>query len=265
MHSCCRLLRVAHYTGSGIPCLSHFIRLSHAAMQSSNSGNAARTPFPVIEPLLQSTSGEAQSNTTANMTLYEGVVQTRNRIQSKDEKVAQSERAGRKLTVRERIQLLKDEGTEVLELSMFAGLNMPYGDVYNASSIVAIATIAGELCVISANDWTFKGGAIYPITVKKQLRAQEIAMQNRLPCIYLVDSGGAFLPLQVGGCCVGGRSVCCVGGRRESVCVLCGREGGGRVCVLCGRGEGVCEKEEGRYMYLCVCVRETERVEQMCV
>ena len=70
-------------------------------MQSSNSGNAARTPFPVIEPLLQSTSGEAQSNTTANMTLYEGVVQTRNRIQSKDEKVAQSERAGRKLTVRE--------------------------------------------------------------------------------------------------------------------------------------------------------------------
>ena len=74
---------------------------------------------------------------------------------------------------------------------------MPYGDVYNASNAVAVVKVAGETCVVSANDWTIKGGTVYPVSLKKQLRAQEIAMENRLPCIYLVDSGGAFLPLQV--------------------------------------------------------------------
>ena len=134
---------------------------------------------------------------TANKRLFDQVVQTRSQIRCKDDTLAQSERAGRKLTVRERIQLLRDEGTNVLELSAFAGLNMPYGDVYNASNIIALVTVSGELCMISANDWTFKGGTSYPISVKKVLRAQEIAMQNGIPCIYLVDSGGAFLPLQV--------------------------------------------------------------------
>ena len=159
------------------------------------SRNTSSSPlFPVIATHRRVTSDR---NVAANKRLFDQVVQTRSRIRRKDDTLAQSERAGRKLTVRERIQLLGDEGTNVLELSAFAGLNMPYGDVYNASNIIALVTVSGELCMISANDWTFKGGTSYPISVKKVLRAQEIAMQNGIPCIYLVDSGGAFLPLQV--------------------------------------------------------------------
>lgn len=182
------------------------------------SGNTSSLPpFPVITTRKKITSDR---NVATNKKLFDEVVQTRLKIRRKDDTLAQSERAGRKLTVRERIRLLRDEGTSVLELSQFAGLNMAYGDVYNASNIIALVTVSGELCVISANDWTFKGGTSYPITVKKVLRAQEIAMQNGIPCIYLVDSGGAFLPLQVlvwesvylgwGLVCVGGGGVCMI-------------------------------------------------------
>ncbi len=107
------------------------------------------------------------------------------------------ERGGAKLGVRERLSLLVDEGSEVLEIGMLAGLGMPYGDVPCGGNLVCVADVCGEKCVVSANDWTVKGGCTFPITLKKQLRAQEIALQNHLPCIYLVDSGGAFLPLQV--------------------------------------------------------------------
>ncbi|CAB1446669.1 unnamed protein product [Pleuronectes platessa] len=90
--------------------------------------------------------------------------------------------------------LLDDE--DFLELSPFAGLGLPYGDIPSAGCLTGIGRICGLWCVFIANDATVKGGTAYPITVKKQLRAQEVAMQNRLPCVYLVDSGGAFLPLQ---------------------------------------------------------------------
>ncbi|XP_044296543.1 methylcrotonoyl-CoA carboxylase beta chain, mitochondrial-like isoform X2 [Varanus komodoensis] len=101
----------------------------------------------------------------------------------------------KKLLVRERIKMLLDD-EPFLELSPFAGLDMPYGDVPAAGCLTGIGKICGVWCVFVANDATVKGGTIYPISVKKQLRAQEIAIKNRLPSIYLVDSGGAFLPLQ---------------------------------------------------------------------
>ncbi|NXD10317.1 MCCB carboxylase, partial [Nothocercus nigrocapillus] len=101
----------------------------------------------------------------------------------------------KKLFVRERLKMLLDDES-FLELSPLAGLNMPYGDVPAAGCLTGIGKICGVWCVFIANDATVKGGTIYPIGVKKQLRAQEIAMQNRLLSVYLVDSGGAFLPLQ---------------------------------------------------------------------
>lgn len=102
----------------------------------------------------------------------------------------------KKLLVRDRLRKLLDDGTEFLELSQFAGLDLEYGDVPCAGVVSGVGQVSGQLCVIVANDATVKGGTIYPIAVKKQLRAQEIAEVNQLPCIFLIDSGGAFLPLQ---------------------------------------------------------------------
>ena len=101
-----------------------------------------------------------------------------------------------KLTVRERIDRLLDSQAPFLELSPLAAWEM-YGEPVNAAGIVTgIGRVHGKEVVVLANDATVKGGAYYPMTVKKHLRAQEIALENRLPCVYLVDSGGAFLPLQ---------------------------------------------------------------------
>lgn len=101
-----------------------------------------------------------------------------------------------KLLVHERVDLLLDPGTPFLELSALAA-NGLYGDeVPSAGLITGIGRISGTECVIVANDATVKGGTYYPLTVKKHLRAQRIALENHLPCVYLVDSGGAFLPLQ---------------------------------------------------------------------
>ncbi len=105
-------------------------------------------------------------------------------------------RARNKMTARERIDALIDPGAPFLEFSALAATGM-YGDeAIGAGIITGIGAIEGRLCTIVANDATIKGGTYFPVTVKKHLRAQEIAMENRLPCIYLVDSGGAYLPLQ---------------------------------------------------------------------
>jgi 3-methylcrotonyl-CoA carboxylase beta subunit len=105
-------------------------------------------------------------------------------------------RARGKLTARERIERLVDPGAAFLEFSALAGDGL-YDDPTPAAGIVTgIAPIHGRPCVVVANDATVKGGTYFPITVKKHLRAQEIALEDRLPCVYLVDSGGAFLPLQ---------------------------------------------------------------------
>jgi acetyl-CoA carboxylase carboxyltransferase component len=104
-------------------------------------------------------------------------------------------RARGKLTARERVDRLVDPGTPFLELSPLAAHGLYGGDAPAAGIVTGIGTVSGVPCAIVANDATVKGGTYYPMTVKKHLRAQEIAEQNHLPCIYLVDSGGAFLPL----------------------------------------------------------------------
>lgn len=101
-----------------------------------------------------------------------------------------------KLPARERIQLLIDPGTEFLELSSLAGHRLYDTAVPAGGIITGVGVVQGRPCMIVANDASVKGGTYFPITVKKHLRAQEIAEQNHLPCIYLVDSGGAFLPMQ---------------------------------------------------------------------
>src|SRR6202049_3358078 len=101
-----------------------------------------------------------------------------------------------KRLARQRVDLLIDPGTAFLELSPLAAYGLYGGDVPSASIITGVGRISGRECVVVANDATIKGGTYYPMTVKKHLRAQEIARQNNLPCVYMVDSGGAFLPMQ---------------------------------------------------------------------
>jgi 3-methylcrotonyl-CoA carboxylase beta subunit len=101
-----------------------------------------------------------------------------------------------KLLPRDRVEQLCDPGTPFLELSALAAEELYDGDAPGAGIVTGVGIVHGRRVVIVANDATVKGGTYYPMTVKKHLRAQEIALQNRLPCVYLVDSGGAFLPLQ---------------------------------------------------------------------
>src|SRR5512145_2916614 len=113
------------------------------------------------------------------------------------EKAARDKHTGRgKMLPRERVARLLDPGSPFLEIGQLAAWGMYSGDVHSASIICGVGRVSGRECVVVANDATIKGGTYYPMTVKKHLRAQEIAGQNRLPCIYLVDSGGGFLPEQ---------------------------------------------------------------------
>jgi acetyl-CoA carboxylase carboxyltransferase component len=112
------------------------------------------------------------------------------------EKALEKHRSRGKLTARERVDRVVDPGTAFLELSALAAWELYDGQAPGAGIVTGIGIIEGRECVLVANDATVKGGTYFPMTVKKHLRAQEIAQQNRLPCIYLVDSGGAFLPLQ---------------------------------------------------------------------
>ena len=112
------------------------------------------------------------------------------------ERARERHRARGKLFARDRIDLLVDPGTAFLELSALAALDVYDNQAPSAGIVTGIGVVEGRECVIVANDATVKGGTYFPLTVKKHLRAQEVAEQNRLPCIYLVDSGGAFLPLQ---------------------------------------------------------------------
>ncbi|MDQ3069640.1 MAG: methylcrotonoyl-CoA carboxylase [Acidobacteriota bacterium] len=101
-----------------------------------------------------------------------------------------------KMPVRERVDTLLDDGSPFLELSPLAAWDMYEGGAPGAGVVTGIGRVSGREVLIVANDATVKGGTYYPMTVRKHIRAQEIALQNRLPCVYLVDSGGAFLPLQ---------------------------------------------------------------------
>jgi 3-methylcrotonyl-CoA carboxylase beta subunit len=112
------------------------------------------------------------------------------------EKLRERHLARGKLLPRDRVMQLIDPGSPFLELSQLAAFGMYGGDIHGAGLITGIGRVAGRECVIVCNDATIKGGTYFPVTVKKHLRAQEIARENRLPCIYLVDSGGANLPHQ---------------------------------------------------------------------
>src|ERR1700729_4030745 len=101
-----------------------------------------------------------------------------------------------KMLARQRVDLLIDASTAFLELSPLAAHGLYGGDVPSASIVTGVGRISGRECMIVANDATIKGGTYYPMTVKKHLRAQDVARQNNLPCVYMVDSGGAFLPQQ---------------------------------------------------------------------
>ena len=140
-----------------------------------------------------------KANKTAMEVLVEDLKKNADRIMQGGGPKAIEKHVNRgKLMARDRINGLIDPGAPFLELGMMAGHGM-YGtdDGIPAGGVVTgIGKISGIECMIVANDATVKGGTYYPITVKKHLRAQEVAAQNRLPCVYLVDSGGAFLPLQ---------------------------------------------------------------------
>jgi 3-methylcrotonyl-CoA carboxylase beta subunit len=113
-------------------------------------------------------------------------------------KAAEAQRAKGRLTVRERLALLLDEGSSLLELGLWAahGMYAEYGGAPAAGVVTGLGRVSGRLCMIVANDATVKAGAFFPMTAKKVLRAQRIAMENRIPTLYLVDSSGVFLPLQ---------------------------------------------------------------------
>jgi acetyl-CoA carboxylase carboxyltransferase component len=112
------------------------------------------------------------------------------------DKATERHRSRGKLTARERIDRLVDPGSAFLELNALAAWELYDGAAPAAGIVTGVGVIEGQECVVVANDATVKGGTYFPLTVKKHLRAQEVAEQNRLPCVYLVDSGGAFLPLQ---------------------------------------------------------------------
>ncbi|MBP6115952.1 MAG: methylcrotonoyl-CoA carboxylase [Neisseriaceae bacterium] len=142
-------------------------------------------------------SEEFRANAEAMQAALLSLNKVAHKVQQGGGEVASARHEGRgKLLVRERIDVLLDEGSNFLEVGQLAAWDMYGNEVPAAGVVTGIGQIHGRQCMIVANDATVKGGTYYPMTVKKHLRAQEIAEQNHLPCIYLVDSGGAYLPLQ---------------------------------------------------------------------
>jgi propionyl-CoA carboxylase len=158
---------------------------------------AKKEPMSVIQSHVQTRSAEFLANAEANRRLVEELREWLALVQQGGSEAArQRHRARGKLLVRERIERLLDPDTPFLEIAPLAAWDMYDGEVPAAGLVTGIGTVCGRQVMIVANDATVKGGTYYPITVKKHLRAQEIAFENRLPCIYLADSGGAYLPLQ---------------------------------------------------------------------
>ena len=151
----------------------------------------------IIETRIERNSLEFQENTHYLQQLLDQLSERVQQVQQGGgEHAIARHRKRNKLLARERVQLLCDPDTPFLEFSSLAAWNMYHHEAPSAGIITGIGLVEGQECMIVANDATVKGGTYYPMTVKKHLRAQEIAEQNHLPCIYLVDSGGAFLPLQ---------------------------------------------------------------------
>src|SRR6478735_6942056 len=156
--------------------------------------------MPVLRSRLDPASPDVRANHDAMAALVDDLRARQAAVAERgaggdDRSIARHRERG-KLPVRERIERLLDPGSAFLELSPLAATGLYDDDAPGAGIVTGIGRIEATTCVIVANDATVKGGTYYPITVRKHLRAQEIALENRLPCVYLVDSGGAFLPLQ---------------------------------------------------------------------
>ncbi|MFZ0502480.1 MAG: carboxyl transferase domain-containing protein [Chthoniobacterales bacterium] len=150
-----------------------------------------------LKSKLNPTSDEFKANAAAMQSAVDDLRVIAKKLAEGGGEEARRKHLGRgKLLPRERVQRLLDPGTPFLELSQLAAYGMYHDAAPGAGVITGIGRISGKECVIVCNDATVKGGTYYPISVKKHLRAQEIAEQNRLPCVYLVDSGGANLPNQ---------------------------------------------------------------------
>jgi len=153
--------------------------------------------MPVLESKVDRKSAEFAANGAAMRALVDELRARQARFALGGGEVARAKHVARgKLLPRDRVEMLLDPGTPFLELSPLAAFGM-YGDEAPGAGIIAgVGRIAGRECVVVCNDPTVKGGTYYPISVKKHLRAQQVAEENRLPCVYLVDSGGAHLPSQ---------------------------------------------------------------------
>lgn len=151
----------------------------------------------ILESAISTESESFKANAAAMQTLVDALRSDVAKIaRGGDDKARDKHTSRGKLLPRDRVAGLVDPGSPFLEFSQFAAHGVYADNVPAAGIITGIGRVEGQECVIVANDATVKGGTYYPMTVKKHLRAQEIAMQNNLPCIYMVDSGGAFLPLQ---------------------------------------------------------------------
>jgi 3-methylcrotonyl-CoA carboxylase beta subunit len=150
-----------------------------------------------IESKIRTSSADFQENLAHNRAAAEDLRSriARARLGGPEEHRQRHKRRG-KMLARERIDALLDPGTPFLELSPLAANDLYDGEAPSAGMVAGIGRIEAREALIIANDATVKGGTYYPMTVKKHLRAQEVALENRLPCVYLVDSGGAFLPMQ---------------------------------------------------------------------
>src|SRR5690606_32602090 len=154
-------------------------------------------PMTVIESRLDPRSQEFRDNAQYHRALVEEPERRLARAADGGGEAARRKHTGRgKLLARDRITALLDPGSPFLEIAPLAAEDMYDGAAPAAGMVCGIGRVMGQEVVVVANDATVKGGTYFPMTVKKHLRAQEIARENRLPCVYLVDSGGAFLPLQ---------------------------------------------------------------------
>jgi 3-methylcrotonyl-CoA carboxylase beta subunit len=153
--------------------------------------------MPVLKSSIQTTSAEFKSNAEHHHRLFKELSAHLKKVQEGGGAEARAKHESRgKLFVRERVAQLLDPGSQFLEIAPLAAFDLYEGAAPGAGIVTGIGVIHGREVMIVANDATVKGGTYFPMTVKKHLRAQEIARENRLPCIYLVDSGGAFLPMQ---------------------------------------------------------------------
>jgi 3-methylcrotonyl-CoA carboxylase beta subunit len=153
--------------------------------------------MPTIKTRVDRTSEDFDRNREANAALVSDLrALSEQLLRGGSHRAREKHLARGKLLPRDRVKVLLDPESSFLEIGLFAAHGVYEDDVPAAGIIAGIGQVCGNDCMIVANDATVKGGTYYPLTVKKHLRAQEIAAQNRLPCIYLVDSGGAFLPLQ---------------------------------------------------------------------